>query len=36
MTSIDQAFLDAIGADIAYVDGLKSGMTGIELRDRIQ
>ncbi|HEX8011978.1 MAG TPA: calcium-binding protein, partial [Casimicrobiaceae bacterium] len=36
MTSIDQAFFDAVLADIVYVDGITPGMSGNVLRDKIR
>jgi len=36
MNSIDQSFLEAVLADIAYVDGFTVGMTGDPLRQRIE
>jgi hypothetical protein len=36
MTTIEQAFFDAVLADIVYVDGLSAGLTGKGLKDAIK
>lgn len=36
MTSVQQAFYDALLSDLAYVDGLSAGMTGVDLAEAIE